>query len=271
MEDETVLCSGLKENCQNQNNFTLDPRNFNLSEDFIYVERDWGSLFYRHLGRKSKPEAKQHCSQYGDTVHLPIPTSEKENQFYQTYFTDDKLWLDVSYDDQDSVFKSDFGHSFIQMIETVTVVQNVSHFEWINFNHSGHNDIILSSDGQWGTADILNPVNSICVYKIKPEENCTKCFDSSFCQFKDKTRQQTECICSIGRQGDFCRENLCSCKNGGVCSKEGCICQRPFFGQECESSNAFFCNNNYEIFLDNEQIFVFGPTPMIIDLFGELY
>ena len=50
-----------------EDSFYPDPRQFGLTEDFIYVEKEWGSLFYKHLGKLKKTEAKQVCSQYGDS------------------------------------------------------------------------------------------------------------------------------------------------------------------------------------------------------------
>ena len=50
------------------NKIVPDPRNYNLSDDFIFVEQEWGSLFYKHIGKRSRSEAKMLCSEAGPTV-----------------------------------------------------------------------------------------------------------------------------------------------------------------------------------------------------------
>ena len=82
----------MKDTAALENSFTPDPRQFGLTEDFIYVEKAWGSLFYKHLGKLNKTGAKQICSQYGDSVHLPIPRFKDENDFY-TNFIDENYGL----------------------------------------------------------------------------------------------------------------------------------------------------------------------------------
>ena len=48
-----------------------DPRQYNLTDDYIYVELEWGSLFYKHIGNWTKSDAKFLCSREG--THLPTP------------------------------------------------------------------------------------------------------------------------------------------------------------------------------------------------------
>ena len=50
------------------NKIVTDPRHYNLSADFIFVEQEWGSLFYKHIGKRSRSEAKMLCSEAGPTV-----------------------------------------------------------------------------------------------------------------------------------------------------------------------------------------------------------
>ena len=50
------------------NKIVPDPRHYNLSADFIFVEQEWGSLFYKHIGKRSRSEAKMLCSEAGPTV-----------------------------------------------------------------------------------------------------------------------------------------------------------------------------------------------------------
>ena len=192
------------------------------------------------------------CREFGDSVHLPIPRSKEENDFYRTFFTDENLWLDISYNSNEANFKSDSGSVFAHKIQTVNKSEIISSFDWIDFDEFGSNDVILSSDGKWRTKDGSNPVNSICIYKIEHDNDCAKCFDEAFCRYTDRTRKKTECVCQVNRDGDFCQNNLCDCQNGGYCrsfnqtelnqtelnqtelNRTECVCPFPYFGPKCE-------------------------------------
>ena len=220
----------------------FDPRQFNLTEDFIYVEKNWGSFFYKHLGRMSKQEAKHNCAQYGDSVRLPIPRFDDENKFYQDVFADEGLWLDVSYDDETAVVISDLGQVFERRIETVSGIEKITYFDWMIFNQTEFPEIFLSDDGQWKTSDKNQLLNSVCVLNIKPDEKCSKCFDEDFCRYKDQIRKNTECVCPVGRGGEYCELHYCSlCQNGNYCSHTDasigleCVCPSPYTGANCES------------------------------------
>ena len=186
------------------------------------------------------------CSNYGGGVHLPIPRSKNEKQFYQAYFSNESLWLDISYDASESVFKSVVGHVFVRMIETVNSTESVSNFEWINFNptshtNSGKTDVIMSNNGTWTTANKDdNQFDSVCVFNLQSDESCKKCYEEAFCHFTDKKRLESKCVCPVGRDGKYCDHDTCECKNGGYCQYDKginstiCVCQKPFYGSQCE-------------------------------------
>ena len=98
--------------------------------------------------------------------------------------------------------------------------------------------------GPWiSTSDDTELIDSVCVYNIQPNEDCSQCFDEDFCRFTDTNRQQTECVCSVYRGGEFCEVNLCpNCENGGHCrhnrksNELECGCPPRFFGPNCLSS-----------------------------------
>ena len=83
-----------EESC-NQDRFVPDPSEFELPQGFIYIENEWGSLFYKHLGKMTRNDAKTTCSSIGSSVHLPMPRFLEEFKFYRYYFGFD----DSSYDD----------------------------------------------------------------------------------------------------------------------------------------------------------------------------
>ena len=182
------------------------------------------------------------CREFGDSIHLPIPRSKEENDFYRNFFIGENLWLDISYDSNEANFKSDSGSVFAHEIQTMNKSEIVSSFDWNNFDDSSFNDVILSSNGKWKTMDESTSVNSICIYKIDFDNDCAKCFDEAFCRFTDRTRQKTECVCQVNRDGDFCQNELCDCQNGGYCrslnqtefNQMECVCPFPYSGPKCE-------------------------------------
>ena len=81
-----ILCDEDTEECDLKDIFVPDPRHFDLPEDFIYIENEWGSLFYKHLGKMARNDARKNCSSFGSSVHLPIPRFIEEYEFYRAHF-----------------------------------------------------------------------------------------------------------------------------------------------------------------------------------------
>lgn len=98
--DSEAVCSNENDVCESDTNFVPDPRRFGLTDDYIYVEQEWGSLFYKHVGKKNRRDAEKICSD--DGAHLPFPRFAEEQEFYKVHFGDESLWLDVYYDEQSS-------------------------------------------------------------------------------------------------------------------------------------------------------------------------
>ena len=99
-KDSDAVCLNENEECYTTPTAILDPRLFNLTEDFIFVEKDWGSLFYKHIGRHNRTEAERLCSEEGEFVHLPVPRFADENMFYREVFGSKGLWFSVLYETQ---------------------------------------------------------------------------------------------------------------------------------------------------------------------------
>ena len=139
---------------------------------------------------------------------------------------------------------SSHGHAFVRYVQEINDLQRINRHNWIKSEDSDFYEVIMSATGHWQTTNNDTLIDSVCVYNIIPDENCTKCTDKAFCRYIDSTRQETRCVCPVGRGGDHCEIDLCArCQNGGICrenkdSEDGltCVCPRPFFGENCDSS-----------------------------------
>ena len=256
-KDFDSLCLGKNTQCRIMSNVIPDPRKYNLTEDFIFIDQEWGSSFYKYIGKMNKIEAKQICSKYGDLVHLPIPRFSDENDFFRNYFGNESIWLDISYHKvlfdkgqfKTNGFTSASGHLFTDRIRTVPGVIEINKYKWMDTNTSNHerfHEVILTNDGQWILSDEQKLYDSVCVYNIIPDETCSKCPDKDFCRFTDKSRQKTECACSAMKKGKVCGINRCKihCQNTRFCevndTEVQCICQFPFQGHNCDLSKILF-------------------------------
>ena len=231
-----------------ESNNYMDPRNYNLTEDFIYIDQEWGSMFYKHIGKMNKTMAKQECLKYGDSVHLPVPRFADENKFYQKHFGNTSLWLDISYDADNGGVKSVAGHLFTDRFRTVTGMMNINKYKWMNtINTNTITDVreaIITNSGEWKFLEENEFHDSVCVYNILPDESCRKCPDMEFCRFKDKKKHTTECVCSNMKYGRLCLMNSCKkyCRNSKFCEMNdqtkqvNCACQYPLQGPDCNIS-----------------------------------
>ena len=189
-------CSDNDVGCENK--IVPDPRHYGLNDDFIFVEKEWGSLFYKHIGKRKRSEAQKLCSNEGPSVHLPIPRFSEEHEFYKTYFGDENplegLWLDVIFDPSEGV-KSENGHSYIKFVRTYTQINDqngdeevarIKYHDWINLgsiasdpgsyqyptrdqgvfmNNVGEWDVVANSLFWSAGRDLLD---AVCIYNITP-------------------------------------------------------------------------------------------------------
>ena len=194
-----------------------DPKNYDLPDDYIYVELEWGSLFYKHLGKKNRTDAKSTCLKHNDKSHLPIPRFSEENDFFRSHFGDETLWLGVSNSEQTGIYRTDFDFTLHQIFKINGTEITGSKFEWsyTNYNNdSSLQGVKMSKSGQWENEDEHNLLHAICIYDIIPDE-CSECLNENFCRFKNSRRAEVECICPVMTKGDKCEKDLCQ-----LCSDE---------------------------------------------------
>ena len=228
-----------------------------MTEDFIYIEHEWGSLFFKHLGKMKRNDAKEKCSDYGESVHLPLPRFPTENEFYQNHFGNESLWLGLSDAEQDGLYTTDYNATILHfVVQRPEGEISGSKYKWTNRSltlNSDLNGVILSNNGYWLMEhESKTELDSICVYNIIPDE-CEKCPDKNFCRYTDRSQSTVECICPAMNEGGNCERSLCKglqCLNGGQCylndqtRKTECFCPYPFHGKECESGK------NYSSFVE---------------------
>ena len=286
-KDSELFCSSENDECETENHLAPDPRQYDLTDDYIYVEHEWGSLFYKHIGKRNRSEAHTICSNEGDAVHLPIPRFEEENEFYRVHFGEESLRLDIFRDAYDGLKTAD-GHYFIKYIKTFEDYDhqyqykpvNINNYDWVNFTNElhrpeillqrteflpdseilpvvGKKSVVMTYTGEWMLAEENELINSVCVYNIIPDHSCSKCRDKDFCRYTGNARDETICICQNMLNGEHCEIDSCShCQNGGYCqiddltNQTHCVCPYPFHGDNCESKkNIFFINASRTIML----------------------
>ena len=192
------ICSDDNVKCETGEQVPPDPIHYGLPEDFIYVENDWGSFFYKHFGKRTRLEAKSLCSEYQDyydipenSRHLPIPRFQEENEFYRNLFASKGLWLDISYDKMKG-YESSYGHSFIsdfyafdQDIKSVTKYNGfdiadyaeIKYHDWITIDEwmeewetkKYAKSVYMTNTGKWNVAGENDLFDAVCVFNIVPD------------------------------------------------------------------------------------------------------
>ena len=176
-----------------------------MSNDFIYIEKEWGSLFYKHFGKKTRQEAVDICSKQGKfkkQVHLPRPRFAEENEFYRIFFSKENLWLDLK-DDRIGLKSSDenvfVSQSWVTLPSQTKAIEK--RYDWINTNLEPRreqefiNGVIMDQTGRWQSIDDTEKMDTVCIYNIIPNE-CRRCSNKTYCRFQDD-RKDIECICTF--------------------------------------------------------------------------
>ena len=173
-----------------------------MSNDFIYIEKEWGSLFYKHFGKNTRQEAVSICSKQGNLVHLPRPRFAEENEFYRIFFSKENLWLDFK-DDRIGLKSSDenifVSQSWVTLPSQTKAIEK--RYDWINTNLEPRseqefiNGVIMDQTGRWQSIDDTEKMDTVCIYNIIPNE-CRRCSNKTYCRFQDD-RKDIECICTF--------------------------------------------------------------------------
>ena len=210
----------LRDSSRDNVGFKRDPRQFNLPDDFMHVEYGWGSSFFKYIGKKTKTEAVNECSNikpnsFTGKMHLPIPKFSEEMDFYRVLF--DEPWLDVyrgsdtglrsekvlqsvNGDKYELIFYDDANKTipleFDEDGETIGTDQ-ILKFDWIVTNEAEKqlsNSVTLTKNGTW-SAPSESTHDAVCVFNV--DIDCSKCHEDAFCRYEGFTSNEIECICPI--------------------------------------------------------------------------
>jgi len=80
-----------------------NPNDYNLPDDYFFVDESWGSRFYKvYSERMTYNAAKTQCE--SDGAFLAIPRSEAENDYIADLIPYENIWIGINDIDQERVF-----------------------------------------------------------------------------------------------------------------------------------------------------------------------
>ena len=183
----------------------------------MHVEYEWGSTFIKHIGKKTKTEAVQQCSdikpkEFTGKMNLPIPRFAEEMDFYRVLF--DEPWLDVSRDSETGLLESKNGHiyeikasddapfNFYKNYHRTELLQGnrILKFDWLVTNETTANltnFVTLTKDGIWNGTSSESKHDAVCVFNVDGDVSCSRCHSDAFCRYRNGYTTDTECICPI--------------------------------------------------------------------------
>ena len=82
---------------------SLNPNDYNLPDDYLFVTKSWGGRFYKVYSEKmTYNAAKTQCE--SDGAFLAIPRSEAENYYIADLIPNNRIWIGINDIDQEGVF-----------------------------------------------------------------------------------------------------------------------------------------------------------------------
>ena len=265
--DSEALSSNENDASEIKNSFVPDPRRYGLTDDYVYVEQDWGSLFYKYFGKQKRSEAKRLCSH--DGAHLPIPRFAEENEFYRTHFGHENIWLDVeNYPDEG--LKTVDGHFYMRHIRSFTEkpswmdesyvhpVTDVSikYFDWVDFSAYTNTDIdtFPLEDLMLNDDDIDDDIDdidfSLAVIMAKDDHGWNNDWMLAY------ENELVGSVCVYNIKPD---ESCSKCLNEKFCRFIGserdeteCVCPKTTKGEHCEVDLCSQCQNGGSCEMNDE-------------------
>ena len=229
-----------------------------MTEDFIYVEQEWGSLFYKHIGKQKRLDAKNLCSTLSPDeakiqVHLPIPRFKEENEFYKTHFGDKGLWLDVSYYTNEGLRSFD-GHLFIRFVRTFIADKYYRRIEYPNIGYNSTASLLDGDDSTVDNEQFVKIINHNWIdltdmnsgYFIgSRDEKYVYMTDSGAWEWINEN-DEYDAVCVFNIIPDECsecsEESFCRYTDSGR-KKTECVCQQMTEGKNCEIDLCSHCQN----------------------------
>ena len=78
------------------------PQDYNLPNDYTFVENSWGNSFYKTYDKMNYLDAKSQCE--SDGAFLATPRSEEENAFIFSLLSGESMWIGVNDIDENGKF-----------------------------------------------------------------------------------------------------------------------------------------------------------------------
>merc|ERR1719394_1126052 len=100
-----VICGNVDVECAYAAHATVSekPSDYNLPDDYFFVTKSWGSIFYKVYSEQNDYNAaKTQCE--SDGAFLAIPRSEAENDYIGDLIPNAKIWIGINDIDEEGVF-----------------------------------------------------------------------------------------------------------------------------------------------------------------------
>ena len=133
------------------------------------------SLAYQYMGKTTKFEARERCSEFGSDFHLPIPISDDENSFYQAFYPGEEIWLDFKDLNSGGRFVTQNNLEIKNPIPWLDLNRYFDMEYWFyEFQNSSISpDFYFYGDGTfWYTRETDKLAHAICIIDIHPYD-CT--------------------------------------------------------------------------------------------------
>ena len=134
------------------------PSDYNLPDDYFFVTKSWGSIFYKVYSEQNDYNAaKTQCE--SDGAFLAIPRSEAENDFIADLILNENIWIGINDIDQEGVFVAVDG-------------SNITFTHWAfnePNNYGGDEDavVIFSDQKTWNDQAAYHQARFVCSLRIQ--------------------------------------------------------------------------------------------------------
>ena len=139
------------------------PNDYNLPDDYFFVTKSWGSIFYKVYSEQNDYNAaKTQCE--SDGAFLAIPRSEAENDYIGDLIPNAKIWIGINDIDEEGVFVAVDGSDI-----TYTNWNSGEPNNSPTWNYIGDEDAVHIHDHQntWNDQPVHELARFVCSLRIQ--------------------------------------------------------------------------------------------------------